>query len=70
MIRLFIRHGGDMYKLGPPLYPNPRTLLFSCTASLRDYIDSIEKRDLVNLIKFLIEEGADVNAVDETLMRR
>jgi hypothetical protein len=61
MMKMFLRYGGDMHKLGPPLYPNPRTLLFRCTASLRNYI---EKRELVKLIKFLIEEGADVNAVD------
>jgi ankyrin repeat protein len=65
MLRLFLRYGGDMHKLGPPLHPNPRSLLFSCTACLRKHAaDSIERRDLVKLIKFLIEEGADVNAVD------
>jgi ankyrin repeat protein len=64
MIKLFLRHGGDIHKLGPPLHPHPTILLWNCTALLRNYIDSIEKRELVKLIKFLIEEGADVNAVD------
>jgi hypothetical protein len=65
MVKLFLRYDGDMHKLGPPFAPNPISLLFSCTAYLRKHAaDSIERRDLVKLIKFLIEEGADVNAVD------
>jgi hypothetical protein len=66
MMMLFIRYGGDMYKHGPPLYPTPITLLFHFTSLLHDHTaDSIERRDLVKLAEFLIEEGADVNAVDE-----
>jgi ankyrin repeat protein len=64
MIKLFLRYGGDIHKLGPPHYLHPSTLLLSCTASLRNFIDSFKKRELVKLIKFLIEEGADVDAVD------
>jgi ankyrin repeat protein len=66
MMKLFLRYGGDMHKRGPPHFPHPITLLLNCTALLRDKaVDSVERRDLVKLIEFLIEEGADVNAVDE-----
>jgi hypothetical protein len=66
MMKLFLRYGGDIYRLGPPLYPFPYTLLLTCTCGLIEYgVDSIERRDLVKLIEFLIEEGSDVNAVSE-----
>jgi ankyrin repeat protein len=66
MLRLFLRYGGDMHKLSPPYYPYPRTLLLNCTGDLRNYADdSSERRELVKLIEFLIEEGANVNAVEE-----
>jgi hypothetical protein len=65
MMKLFLRYGGDIHKLGPPLHPTPITLLVSCIALLRKYaVDSVERRDLVKIAKFLIEKGADVNAVD------
>jgi ankyrin repeat protein len=65
MMKLFLRYGGDMHQIGPPLHPDPRSLLLNCTASLHNHVaDSIERRDLVKLIEFLIEEGSDVNAVD------
>jgi hypothetical protein len=65
MIKLFLRYGGDIHKLGPPHYPHPTSLLLNSTASLDDHaVDSIERRELVKSIEFLIEEGADVNAVD------
>jgi hypothetical protein len=64
-MKLVLRYGGDMHKPGPPLHPTPFTLLLDSTADLRNCaIDSIERRDLVKLIEFLIEEGVDVNAVD------
>jgi ankyrin repeat protein len=66
MMKLFLRFGGDMDKPGPRGDPRPITLLLNCTALLDDHAaDSIERRDLVKLIEFLIEEGADVNAVEE-----
>jgi hypothetical protein len=66
MIKLFLRYGGDMHKLGPPLHPHPIILMLDNTAMLHNYAaDSSERRELVKLIEFLIEEGADVNAVDE-----
>jgi ankyrin repeat protein len=66
MMKLFLRYGGDMHKLGPPLRPTPYTLLLDFTEDLVDYAaDSRERRELVKLIEFLIEEGAYVNAVDE-----
>jgi hypothetical protein len=66
MSKLFLRYGGDIHKLGPPLHPTPYTLLLNCTTNLQNYgVVSIERRDLVKLIEFLIEEGADVNDVDE-----
>jgi ankyrin repeat protein len=66
MMKLFLRYGGDIHKPGPPLDPAPITLLLNCTGGLIKYgVDSIERRDLVKLIEFLIEEGSDVNAVDE-----
>jgi hypothetical protein len=49
--------GGDIHKLGPPLYPHPRSLLFECSLYLKDRKDS----KMVKLIEFLIEEGVDVN---------
>jgi hypothetical protein len=65
MLKLFLRYGGDMHKPGPPIHPTPIILLLDCTADLRKHAsDSIERRDLVKLIEFLIQEGADVNAVD------
>jgi ankyrin repeat protein len=65
MIKLFLRYGGDIHKVGPPHYPHPTSLLLNSTASLDDHAsDSIERRELVKLIKFLIEEGADLNALD------
>jgi ankyrin repeat protein len=66
MLKLFLRNGGDMDKRGPPHYPHPTTLLLNCTAVLRKRAaDSIERRELVKLIEFQIEEGANINAVDE-----
>jgi ankyrin repeat protein len=66
MMKLFLHYGGDMHKLGPPNYPHPISLLLSCTASLKQYgVDSSKRRELVKLIELLIEEGADINAVDE-----
>jgi hypothetical protein len=57
---------GDINKLGPHLHPTPRSLLLNATASLRNFAaESIERRDLVKLVEFLIEKGAEVNAVDE-----
>jgi ankyrin repeat protein len=65
MMKLFLRYGGDIHKHGPPLYPTPITLLLNCTGLLQQYaVHSTKRRDLVKLIEFLIEEGADVNAVD------
>jgi ankyrin repeat protein len=65
MLKLFLRYGGDMHKPGPPLNPTPITLLLHFTSLLHDHTAYyIERRDLVKLIEFLIEEGADVNAVD------
>jgi hypothetical protein len=67
MLKLFLRYGGDMHKIGPPGYPNPFTLLFAYTTmlDLQYAADSIKRRALVKLIEFLIDEGADVNAVAE-----
>jgi hypothetical protein len=66
MMLLFLRYDGDMHKLGPPHYPHPFTLLLNSTASLDDHAtDSIERSELVKLVEFLIEEGAEVNAVEE-----
>jgi hypothetical protein len=66
MIKLFLRYGGDIHKIGPPLHPHPITLMLENTAFLLNLaVDSIERRDMVKLIEFLIQEGADVNAVDE-----
>jgi hypothetical protein len=61
MIKLLLQHGGDIHKLGPPLYPHPRTLLYECSLRLKD------RKDIksVKLIEFLIEEGADVIMKDE-----
>jgi hypothetical protein len=65
MMKLFLLHGGDMHKLGPAYCPHPFTLLSNYTSLIRDIAaDTIERRDLVKLIELLIEEGADVNAVD------
>jgi hypothetical protein len=33
MMKIFLRYGGNLHKLGPPLHPDPRTLLSDCTAS-------------------------------------
>jgi ankyrin repeat protein len=67
MMKLLLRYGGDMHKLGPPHYPYPRTLPLSYPASLHNLAsDSKDRRDLTKLIEFLIEKGSDVNAVDET----
>jgi ankyrin repeat protein len=66
MMELFLRYGGDVHILGPPLNPTPITLLLENTASLINHAaDSIKRRNSVKLIKFLIEEGADFNAVNE-----
>jgi hypothetical protein len=65
MMKLFLRYGGDMHKVCPAYYPHPFTLLLNYTALLRDKaVDSIERREMAKLVEFLIEEGADVNAVD------
>jgi ankyrin repeat protein len=61
MIKLLLQHGGDIHKLGPPLYPHPRTLLYECSLRLKDRND----RKSVKLIEFLIEEGSDVLLKDE-----
>jgi ankyrin repeat protein len=66
MMKLFLRYGGDIYKLGPPLHPTPYTLLLNFTNDLADYAaDSNERRELVKLIELLIKEGADVNTVND-----
>jgi hypothetical protein len=66
MLKLFLRYGGDIYKQGPPLCPHPITLLLNCTALLyKQAVDSIERRENVKLIEFLIEEGVDLNDVNE-----
>jgi ankyrin repeat protein len=66
MMKLFLRYGGDMHKLGRPLHPHPITLMLDSTSSLHNYTaDSKDRSDLVKLIEFLIEEGGDFNAVDE-----
>jgi hypothetical protein len=65
MMKLFLRYSGDMHELGPPLHPHPITLMLDYTGCIIEYgVDSIERRELVKLIVFLIEEGSDVNAVD------
>jgi hypothetical protein len=66
MMLLFLRYDGDMHKLGPSFAPRPISMLVNYTANLPNYAaDSSERRELVKLIKFLILQGADVNAVDE-----
>jgi ankyrin repeat protein len=65
MMKLFLRYGGDIHKPGPPMDPLPVTLLTSCTALLQEYaVSSRDRRETAKLIKFVIEEGADVHAVD------
>jgi hypothetical protein len=63
MMKLFLRYGGDVHKLGPSVYHHHISLLlFSSSAlALKDRKD--EK--LVQLIRFLIEEGLDVNSEDD-----
>jgi hypothetical protein len=61
MMKLFRREGGDIHKLGPPLHPHPRSLIYECSIRLKDRKDS----ELVKLFKFLITEGADVNLTYE-----
>jgi ankyrin repeat protein len=65
MMKQFLRYGGNMHQIGPPLHPHQHSLLLNYTAAFSQYIDSIEKRELVKLIKLLIEEGAELNAVDK-----
>jgi ankyrin repeat protein len=49
-----------------PHHPHPCTLLLNCTVGLIEYgVDSIERRDLVKVIEFLIGEGANLNAFDQ-----
>jgi hypothetical protein len=60
MIKLLIQYGADIHKLGPPLHPHPRSLLFVCSIGLKDRKDSKS----VKLMEFLIEEGVDVNVTD------
>ncbi len=57
MLKLFLRFGGDMHKLGPPGFPHPITLLLFQSGGLGG--EKITAR--VKLVKFLIKEGVDVN---------
>jgi ankyrin repeat protein len=66
MLMLFLRHGGDMRKIGPHLHPDPVSLLIEYTARLGNCeAGSIERKELVKMIKFLIKEGVDINAKDK-----
>jgi ankyrin repeat protein len=66
MMKLFLRYGGDMLKPGPPGSPCPSTLLFYATSSLNQYASkSKERKAVVELVKFMIEEGSDVNGIVE-----
>jgi hypothetical protein len=65
-IQLFLRYGGLMHKLGPPLFFILMSLLFMHTVLLSNYAaDSIKCRELVKLAEFLIGEGVDLNAIDK-----
>jgi ankyrin repeat protein len=66
MLNLFLRYGGDMRKPGPPGHPHPHTPLFEFTARLRPCeVGTKERREMVKMIKFIIEEGDDVNAAND-----
>jgi hypothetical protein len=67
MMKLFLKNGGDVSKLGPHGYsgPHPISLLFVVTKCLGVDLAAKGRRDLVELAIFLIEEGTDVNVVDE-----
>ena len=59
MLKLFLRFGGDVHKPGPPGNPEPFHLLRSIVLD-----KSNEKSRVMKLIKFLIEQGIDLNSVD------
>jgi hypothetical protein len=61
MLKLFIKYGGDIHEPGPPLFPNPIPLLLHFTDNLENTVDSFEIRELVKQIKFLIEEGVELD---------
>jgi hypothetical protein len=66
MMTVFLRYGGDIHKIGPPNNPHPLSLLWISTSMLQEYpANSIERRELVKLVKFLIVEGVDLNVVDK-----
>jgi ankyrin repeat protein len=62
MLKLFIRFGADIHKLGPADFPHPHSLLtVRATCLVDDSTNSTAK-----LIEFLIDNGADVNFKDES----
>jgi hypothetical protein len=60
MMKLFLRYGGDMHKLGPTDYPHPISLLIWFSSSLEEQNSS----KYVQIVEFLIEEDVDVNVAD------
>jgi ankyrin repeat protein len=63
MMKLFIRHGGDMHKLGS-LRPHPISLLLNCAAMLNG-VGSVMRSELIKLIEYLIDNGVDLHDTDE-----
>jgi ankyrin repeat protein len=57
MLKLFIRNGGDIHKLGPTAYPYPTSLLLWFSSDL-------DGQKYEKMIEFLIDEGADVKVAD------
>jgi hypothetical protein len=64
MLKLFLRFGGDIHKLGPPMVQYPYSLLLHYTRVLMKKLTNRARRQMVELIQFLIEEGVDLNYVD------
>jgi hypothetical protein len=67
MMKLILRYGGDMHKLGPPSHPQPYAPLRDFTSSgLNDFkAGSIRRQKVVKLIVFLVESGSDLNVADD-----
>jgi ankyrin repeat protein len=56
-MKLNLRYGGDIHKLGTSFHQRQHSLLYDYSLGLKGRKDS----KFVKLIEFLIEEGVDVN---------
>jgi ankyrin repeat protein len=63
MMKVFLRHGGDIHTLVPMHSPYKSTLLWVYASELKNK-ECFEKVELIKMIKFLILEGADVHFCD------